>query len=130
MNLGSGGFVTDHLTFLLLGLGNGATFAALALALVLTFRSSGVVNFATGSIALVTAYTYALLRQGKLLNLIPGTPDTIDVGGPWSFWPALLVSVAAAGLLGLGLDLLVFRPLRNAPPVARAVASLGVSLVI
>lgn len=119
-----------HVTFLLLGLGNGATFAALALALVLTYRSSGVVNFATGSIALVTAYTFALLRQGKLLNLIPGTPKSIDVGGPWDFWPALLASLFAAALLGLALHLLVFRPLRNAPPVAKAVASLGVSLVI
>jgi sulfate-transporting ATPase len=44
--------VTDHLNFLLLGLGNGAVFAALAMALVVTYRSSGVLNFSTGALAL------------------------------------------------------------------------------
>ena len=42
-------------------------YAALAVALVLTYRSSGVINFATGTIALYTAYTYAQLREGHLL---------------------------------------------------------------
>ena len=40
----------QHAVFLLLGLANGAVFASLALALVVTFRSSGVINFATGAI--------------------------------------------------------------------------------
>ncbi len=48
--------MTPHLVFLLLGLANGAVFASLALALVVTYRSSGVINFATSGIALVTAY--------------------------------------------------------------------------
>ncbi|MFJ6132079.1 branched-chain amino acid ABC transporter permease/ATP-binding protein [Janibacter terrae] len=122
--------MTQHLTFLMLGLGNGSVFAALALALVLTYRSSGVVNFATGSIALVTAYVYALLRQGELLNLIPGMDNTIPIGDPWGLVPAALAAVVVAGLVGLGLHLVVFRPLRHAPPVAKAVASLGVSLLI
>ena len=49
-------------TFLFLGLGNGAVFAALAMALVVTYRSSGVLNFATGAQSLYAAYTYTLLR--------------------------------------------------------------------
>ena len=36
----------QHLIFLLLGLANGAVFASLAMALVVTYRSSGVLNFA------------------------------------------------------------------------------------
>jgi ABC-type branched-subunit amino acid transport system ATPase component/ABC-type branched-subunit amino acid transport system permease subunit len=122
--------MTQHLVFLLLGLGNGAVFGALALAVVLTYRSSGVVNFATGAIALYTAYVYADLRQGKLLVLIPGLPNTVDLGGPLSLWPAMLIALVIAALFGLILYLLIFRPLRTAPPVARAVAALGVSLVI
>ena len=65
----------QHLIFLLLGLANGAVFASLAMALVVTYRSSGVLNFATGTIALYGAYTYAFLRQGQLLVLIPGLPE-------------------------------------------------------
>ncbi len=121
--------MTQHLVFLLLGLGNGAVFGALALALVLTYRSSGVVNFATGAIALYTAYVYADLRQGKLLLLIPGLPNTIDIGGPLGLWPAVIIALVMTALLGLILYILIFRPLRTAPPVARAVAALGVSLL-
>jgi ABC-type branched-subunit amino acid transport system ATPase component/branched-subunit amino acid ABC-type transport system permease component len=122
--------VTQHLVFLLLGLGNGAVFGALALALVLTFRSSGVINFATGSIALLGAYLYAFLRQGQLIVLVPGLPRTLDLGTPLGLAPAMAIAVAASAFLGLVLYLLVFRPLRNAPPVAKAVASLGISLAI
>ena len=71
----------QHLVSLSLGLGNGAVFGALTLAIVLTFRSSGVLNFATGAIVLDIAYVYAFLRQGELLLLIPGLPDTVGIGG-------------------------------------------------
>jgi sulfate-transporting ATPase len=120
----------DHIGSLLLGLGSGGVYAALALALVLTYRSSGVINFATGSIALYSAYTYAFLRDGELLIIVPGLPRSVDVGGPLGFVPAALIALAMAALLGALLYLVVFRPLREAPPLARAVASLGVLLVI
>jgi len=41
--------VSQSVVFLLLGLGNGAVFGALALALNLTYRSSGVINFVEGN---------------------------------------------------------------------------------
>jgi ABC-type branched-subunit amino acid transport system ATPase component/ABC-type branched-subunit amino acid transport system permease subunit len=120
----------QHLIFLLLGLANGAVFAALALALVVTYRSSGVLNFATGTMALYGAYTYAFLRHGELLILIPGLPKTVDLGSDLSFWPATLLTLLISALFGLVLYLLVFRPLRTAPAVARAVASIGVMVVL
>ena len=120
----------EHLGYLLSGLGNGAVFAALALALVLTFRSSGVINFGTGATAAYTAYVYSDLRTGHFLILVPGLPTRVSIGGPLSLWPALIISVAIAAIFGLVLYLLIFRPLRTAPPVARAVASLGVALVM
>ncbi|HET6954592.1 MAG TPA: branched-chain amino acid ABC transporter permease/ATP-binding protein [Acidimicrobiales bacterium] len=120
----------DHLANMLLGLGNGGVYAALALALVLTYRSSGVVNFATGAIALYGAYTYAWLRDGKLLVLVPGLPTEVDLGGTLGFAPAALLALAITALFGALLYAVVFRPLREAPPLARAVASLGVLVVI
>ena len=120
----------DHLTSLLQGLGNGGVFAALALALVLTYRSSGVINFATGSIALYAAYSYAAFREGFLLVLLPGLPNTISLGRPLGFVPAALLALLLSAVLGAVLQLLVFRPLREAPQLARAVASLGVLVVI
>jgi ABC-type branched-subunit amino acid transport system ATPase component/branched-subunit amino acid ABC-type transport system permease component len=122
--------MSQYVVFLLLGLGSGAVFGALALALVLTFRSSGVVNFATGAIALYSAYTYAFLRQGELLVPLPGVPKKVGLGGPLGLFPAVVISLVLTALLGVVLYGLVFRPLRTAPPVAKAVASIGVMLVI
>ncbi|WGJ83659.1 branched-chain amino acid ABC transporter permease/ATP-binding protein [Gordonia sp. SMJS1] len=122
--------MTDHLAFLVLGLGNGAVFAALGLALVMTFKSSGVVNFATGAVALYAAYTYAFLRQGELLNPIPGFPATTSLGSDLGVAAALLISVVVAAILGVILYLLVFRPMRAAPALAKAVAAIGLMLVI
>jgi ABC-type branched-subunit amino acid transport system ATPase component/ABC-type branched-subunit amino acid transport system permease subunit len=117
-------------TFLFLGLGNGAVFAALAMALVVTYRSSGVLNFATGAQSLYAAYTYTLLRQGQLLQPIPGLKATLSVGGPMGFWPALLITLVIQALLGAVMYLLVFRPLRNHRAVAKAVASLGLASLL
>lgn len=122
--------MTEYLSFLLLGIGSGAVYAALASALVVTFRSSGVVNFSTGAISLYIAYTFAYLRNGQLLSPLPGTPVGIDLGGPVATAPAILISLAIAAVLGLVLYFLIFRPLRSASAVAKAVASIGVMLVI
>jgi len=122
--------MTDHLSYLVLGLGNGAVYAALGLALVMTFKSSGVVNFATGAVALYAAYTYALLRKGELMVPIPGLPETIDLGGPLGVGPAMAISLVAAAVLGLLCYALVFRPMRAASVIAKAVASIGLMIVI
>ncbi len=122
--------MTQLLNFTLLGVGNAAVFAALAIALVVCYRSSGVVNFATGALALHAAYTFAYLRQGELLNPIPPFPKFIDLGGPVPFGPALAIAIAIEGIVGILLWLIVFRPLRRASPVAKAVASLGVAALL
>jgi sulfate-transporting ATPase len=117
--------VNTYAEFLLLGLGNGGVFAALAMALVVTYRASGVLNFATGAQALYAAYTYSLLRNGQLLQPIPGLSPTINLGTNLGFWPALLLTLGIQAAMGAVAYLLVFRPLRNHRPVAKAVASIG-----
>ena len=119
-----------HVTSLLLGLGNGGVYAALAIALVLTYRSSGVINFATGAMALYSAYTYSFLRQGTLLIPIPGAPSSVSLGVTLGFVPSVVIALAISAALGALLYGVVFRPLRHAPPLSRLVASLGVLLVI
>jgi sulfate-transporting ATPase len=117
--------LSTYVQFLFLGLGNGGVYAALAVALVVTYRSSGVLNFATGAQALYAAYTYSLLRNGQLLQPIPGLSATINLGNPLGFWPALLITLAISAVMGALAYLLIFRPLRNHRPVAKAVASIG-----
>ena len=122
--------MSNYINFLILGLGNGGVFAALAVALVVTYRSSGVLNFATGAQALYAAYTYALLRRGQLLQPLPWLKSTSSIGGPMGFWPALLITLAIQAALGVVMYGLVFRPLRNHRAVAKAVASIGLAAVI
>jgi branched-chain amino acid transport system permease protein len=137
------------------GLAKGALIAAIALGVVLTYRGSGVVNFANGAIAMFIAYVYAVLRrdgdlflpplpnplalvegivnqfrdEGDFLHL-PRWPTEISFGDPMSFWPALIISLLYCVALGLVLHLLIFRPLRNAPPLAKVVASIGLFLLL
>jgi sulfate-transporting ATPase len=117
--------MANYVNFMILGLGNGAVFAALAVALVVTYRSSGVLNLATGAQALYASYTYGLLRTGRLLIPIPGVP-TVSVGGPMGFVPAAIVTLTIQALFGVLLYEAVFRPLRHQRAVAKCVASLGV----
>ncbi|MFD2416497.1 ABC transporter permease subunit [Amycolatopsis pigmentata] len=119
-----------HIAFLILGLGSGAVIAALALALVMTHRSSGVVNFATGAMALYTAYNFAYLREGRLFNPVPGMPDGIDLPFEPGTGGAMAIALLMAGVLGVVVQWLIFRPLRAAPAVAKAVASLGLMLLL
>ena len=119
--------MTDHLLFLIVGLGAGAAYAALAMALVTTYRGTGVINIAQGAMAMWAAFVYdELRRQGDLVLPV----GRIDLGGGLPAWPALLTGVAVAAALGLVLHVAVFRPLRSAPPLAKVVASVGVAITL
>ncbi|MFN8038584.1 MAG: ABC transporter permease [Acidimicrobiales bacterium] len=135
--------MAQHLQYLLLGLGGGAVIAALALGVLLTYRASGVVNFAHAAMGMFLAYTYFALRQsGELLNPLFFGPDKIRLlPGPSSepgreifyrFAPgtALLITMLLAAVYGLIVYWLVFRPLREAPTLARVAASLGLFLYL
>ena len=94
------------------------------------YRASGVINFATGAQALFAGYTYAFLRQGKLFLPVPGLPTTVDLHQTFGMPEALLLTLVISALLGALLYGVVFRPLRYAPPLAKAVASLGVLVIL
>jgi branched-subunit amino acid ABC-type transport system permease component len=61
--------MTTILTFAVLGLGNGAVFAAIGLTLVISYRASSVMNFAAGAMALFGAVTYQTIStQHSIFN--------------------------------------------------------------
>jgi branched-chain amino acid transport system permease protein len=119
--------VSEHLLFLIVGLGAGAAYAAIAMALVTTYRGTGVINIAQGAMAMWVAFVYDELRRNGDLVLPVGR---LHLGEGLSTWPALGVGVAMGALLGLILHLVVFRPLRSAPPLAKVVASVGVAITL
>jgi ABC-type branched-subunit amino acid transport system permease subunit len=121
--------MTDYVFYLLLGGGAGAIIAALGLGLVVTYQGSGVVNFSLGAMATWTAYVYADLREGAYPFPVPGLPERYHFDGDVGLAAALALALATAAIAGAAVHLLVFRPLRTAPALAKVVASVGVTIV-
>jgi branched-chain amino acid transport system permease protein len=102
------------LTYLVLGLLQGAVYGLLAVGLVLVYKGARVFNFAQGEFGTVAAFiTFALFDQ-------MGLPYGVGVVG----------GLIAAVLLGVLVERLVVRPLFNAPRITLLVATVGVALFI
>jgi oligopeptide/dipeptide ABC transporter ATP-binding protein len=115
------------IAFALIGLGLGAVYAALGLGVAITYKAPGVINFAAGALGAWAAYVYSKLRSnGTLVLPIAGIHLASNLGT----WTCLAVAVAVTTVLGVVIYLLVFRPLRQAPMLAKVVASAGVMIGI
>jgi branched-chain amino acid transport system permease protein len=116
---------------LLLGLGTGAVYGALGLGLVLTYRASGVVNFAHGAMAMYATYVYVELRAtGDLVLPVVGVGSRLHLADEVPFAAALAVALAVAAAVALAAHVLVFQPLRHAPALGRVVASVGIMVAL
>ena len=136
-----------YLEFAILGFGTGAVIAAIALGLVVAYRASGVINFGHGAIAAYSAYTYNSLRTDGDIPIPPlpnpvapieglfgieifDLPTFISFGDTVGTFPALLIALGVAALLGLAAHYAVFRLLRYAPTLAKVVASVGIMILL
>jgi sulfate-transporting ATPase len=105
--------VSTFINFFLLGLGSGAAYVLSAQGLVLIYRGSGVVNFASGGYAVIGAYSYFELKD-------LGLPEV----------PALVLAVLAAAGTGALTQLLIMRRLKDAAQLTRVIATLGLLALI
>ncbi len=94
------------------GLGSGAIYGALALALVLIHRATGVINFAQGEMAMFTTYIAWTLIENH----------------GWSYWPAFVVTLAFAFALGLGVQRVVIAPVSNTSVLTVVIMTIGLVL--
>jgi branched-chain amino acid transport system permease protein len=115
-----------YLHFAILGLPAGAIYIALAAGLLVIYRTSGVINFAQGAIAVWGAYVYASLRTTGSLVLPIGTVSVTNGATPTVV--AVLLGIACTVLIGLVLQFLVFRPMSNAPVLGQVVASVALMI--
>jgi branched-subunit amino acid ABC-type transport system permease component len=99
--------------FLVAGLSTGALYALSAVGLVILYRASGVVNLAQGAI-------------GALAAIIAWQIAALD----WPAWIGWISGVAAATGISLAYGRLIAPRLAHSDPIVRAVATLGVALVI
>jgi len=95
---------------IVLGLAAGSAYSLTAFGMILVYRGSGVVNFASGAIATVGTFVFYDLADTR------GTP-----------WPvAMLVGVLVSGALGAATHLLIMKPMRKTSQLTRTIATLGV----
>jgi len=100
-------------TQLLSGIQAGAVYASLAIALVLIFRTTGILNFAQGEMALFSTYVVWKFT---------------DAG--WPVWIAILATAAIAFAGGAAIERVVIRPVEKASPLVIVIVTIGMFLAI
>jgi branched-chain amino acid transport system permease protein len=95
------------------GIATGAVYGSLALALVLIYRATEVINFAQGEMAMATTYfAYQLIRWGL------------------SYWEAFFVTLVFAFVFGVVVQLVFIRPVQHKAVIAVVIVTVGLFIVI
>jgi branched-chain amino acid transport system permease protein len=95
------------------GLASGGIYSLLALALVLIHRATGVLNFAQGEMATLSAFVcWTLMDHG------------------WAFWPAFGATILLSFFGGVVLHTAVIRPLEGGPLLGIVILTIGLLIAI
>ncbi|OLB96492.1 MAG: branched-chain amino acid ABC transporter permease [Candidatus Rokubacteria bacterium 13_1_40CM_68_15] len=95
------------------GLATGGIYASLALALVMIYQATDVVNFAQGEMAMFSTYlAWSMLNAG-----LP-------------YWVAFAATLALAFVGGLLIERIVIRPVENAPVLAVVIVCIGLLVIL
>lgn len=97
----------------LAGLATGGIYASLALALVMIYQATHLVNFAQGEMAMFATYfAWSLINAGM------------------PYWPAFLLTVVFAFVLGVVIERIIIRPVENAPVLAIVVVFIALLVIL
>src|SRR5215813_11408313 len=100
-------------TQLMNGIGNGAVYASLALALVLIFRTTGILNFAQGEMALYSTYLFWYFAQQG-----------------WPVLIAILVTLLISFVGGAAIERVLIRPFEHSSPLIIVIVTIGLFLAL
>jgi branched-chain amino acid transport system permease protein len=106
------------------GLELGSLYALIALGYTLIYGILELLNFAHGDVFMVGAFLAAGVAALLVHNEVAAIPASLVVG------LMLLVAMGGAGLLGVGIERVAYRPLRNANRLAPLITAIGVSLLL
>ena len=96
------------------GLSDGAIYGSLALALVLIYKATEVINFAQGEMAMFTTYiAWSLIEHHG-----------------FSYWPAFFVTLGIAFVGGVGIQRVVIRPIERASPLTIVMATIALLVIL
>ncbi len=96
------------------GLAIGAVYGLMAMSFAVIYKATGIINFAQGEMAMLTAYTTWSLA------------NTLGTGGV----STILAAVALGALLGLICERLVMRPMLGEPPLSVVLVTIGLAVVL
>jgi branched-chain amino acid transport system permease protein len=113
--------MSEFAAYTIIGLSVGAIFALAALGIVLIYRVTGVLNFAHGAMGMFSTFVAWQVFYGYPHPGMPSWAVTAE---------AILVGLGFAVVLGLMLELFVFRWVRNRPQITKAVITIGVLLAL
>jgi branched-chain amino acid transport system permease protein len=100
--------MTKFIDFTLNGISTGAIYAAVALALVLIWRATRIVNFAQGAMLMITTFiAYAVIQATG------------------SYWLGFAVALVSGLALGAVVERVLIRPVEGGPPLNAVVITLG-----
>ena len=106
------------------GLYQGSVYTLIALGLTMVFGLWRIPNFAHGNVFLLGAYLTHLFIDCFGVSSEPGTSS----GG--YFFVAMALSMAVCAILSAVSYLLLFRPLRHAPPMNTLIVAIGLFIII
>ena len=116
--------ITIYLQYLVNGLTLGAIYALIALGYTMVYGILKFINFAHGDILMVGAFIGLLVYQA----LVPsGATGIFPI---FAFCIAVLVSMIACALLGMFIERVAYKPLRNANRLAPLLSAIGVSFIL
>jgi branched-chain amino acid transport system permease protein len=105
--------VAEFLQQVVSGLASGGVYALLALALVLIYRSTGVVNFAQGEMAMFSTFVcWELIDRGV------------------TYWLAFFVTLALSFAAGVAVERVIVRPVETAPVLTVVTVTIGLLLLL
>ncbi len=107
------------------GLSIGVIYALIALGYTMVYGVIQLINFAHGEVFMVGAYLG--LTAISLLGL---PPEAAGMTLLWALPLVLLFSSLGCGALGLAIDQVAYKPLRNAPRLVPLITAIGVSFVL
>jgi branched-chain amino acid transport system permease protein len=102
-----------------------AIYSSLALALVIVFRSTGMLNFAQGEMATFGGFVGFVLLSGPTQRLKGGGVAGWLPGVPWPVWLAIIGAVVFGMLAGATVERTLIRPFERAPEMALVNVTIG-----
>jgi branched-chain amino acid transport system permease protein len=105
--------LTEFLQQVVAGLASGSIYALLALAIVIIYRSTGVVNFAQGEMATFTTFiAWTLVDHGL------------------GYWGAFALTLLIALVGGIALERIVVRPVEGKPVINAVILTIGLFILL